>query len=91
MNLEELKQIIFLSEHGYYDKEVVKLANENKSENIDRFYLYDGVVVAVHSGGVEGFYGVDNMKIGRGMLSEFRKEYIIKTFPEIKKLVEEGE
>jgi len=91
MNLEELKQIIFLSEHGYYDKKVIKMANENKQDHVDRYELHGDACITIHSGGISGFYGVDNIRMGREMLNTFRKKYIIKTFPEIKKLVEKGE
>ena len=88
MNEEELKQIIFLSEHGYYDKKVIKMANKNKPESIDLYELHGDIIHILHSGYIKGYYGQDNERIGRELLDTFRKKYIIKTFPEIKKLVE---
>ena len=87
MNLEELRQIIFLSEHGYYDEEVMKLANKDKPEHVDIYQLHGDVVHTLHSGYINGFYGQDNILIGRDLLSRFRKQYIIKSFPEIKNLI----
>lgn len=91
MNLEELKQIIFLSEHGYYDLEAIKMANANKPDNVESYELHGDSVITVHSGGIRGYYGVDNERVGREILAIARKRYIITTFPEIKKLVDKKE
>lgn len=57
MKAEELKQIVFLAEHGYYDDKVMKLADKNKPKNIDAYVLRGDEIIVYHDGWICGYYG----------------------------------
>ena len=97
MNLEELKQIIFLSEHGYYDEKAVKLANKNKPKSIERYEIVNGEIYTMYrepviiTKNIHSYYPLHSVSSGKELLNIFRKDWIKANFPKIKKLTELGE
>lgn len=94
MKIEELKQIIFLLEHGYYDDEVMKMANKDSNYPTDYYELRGDEIVVWHDG-ICGYYNQDIIapNFGRNLLKRFRTDYIKNKYPKVSKLlnIEEDE
>ena len=86
MKLEELKKIVFLLEHGYFDDKVLKYANRTKPKTIEHYELKGTMMIPVTSDGVLGFYGSRD-GFYKELLNQFRRDWAQEKLPEIKQII----
>ncbi len=93
MKMEELKKVVFLLEHGYFDDKVLNHMNKTKTDDIDHYEIMNGDMlvpfIKTNTGCITG-YGV-NSGTYKEMLKASRLTWAKNKIPEISQLIKLGD